>query len=113
MKMKNLNIVQFIETRIKIFVFYFNLIIFINNTKKNKFYCRIADKILQENKKILGIKKSLFYFLFFFIIVIAISLANYKLSSTTQNADVEEYEEDEKMPEAIVLNSEPIENESL
>ena len=35
------------------------------------------------------------------------------MNSNPQNTDVEEYEEDEKMPEAIVLNSEPIETESL
>jgi hypothetical protein len=65
---------------------------------------------MQEHARIFGIKKSFFYFLLFLFTAIAIALVNFKVNSNPQNTDGEEYEEDEKLPEAIVLNSEPIEN---
>ena len=46
----------------------------------------------------------------FLFTAIAIALGNFKVNSNQQNTEVEEYEEDEKLPEAIVLNSEPFEN---
>jgi hypothetical protein len=49
----------------------------------------------------------------FLLIAIAIALTQHKFSFNQQSIEGEDYEEDEKMPEAIVLNSEPIENESL
>lgn len=69
--------------------------------------------MIQEHGKIFGMKKSFFYFLLFLSMAIAIALVNIKINSNSANFDGEEYEDDEKMPEAIVLNSEPIENENL
>ena len=74
---------------------------------------RIADKIIQEHGKIFGIKKSLFYFLLVLFFAISVALVNLKMNTNSQIHEAEEYEEDEKLPEAVVLSSEPIDNENL
>jgi hypothetical protein len=68
--------------------------------------------LINENNKIFGIKKPIFYFLLVLLIGVAISFNNYKNFLNHINIDGEENEED-PLQEMIILNSEPIENEII
>ncbi len=68
--------------------------------------------MINENNKIFGIKKPIFYFLLVLLIGVAISFNNYKNFLNHINIDGEENEED-PLQEMIILNSEPIENEII